>query len=73
VTAMKPVEISKQKLQKMRNNGWDSLLADIVVPDMDHLWIARGRSRRRTQEDTNVQSYRVELLTCHFKSLMIAL
>jgi len=69
VNAMKLIEISKQRWQNMRDNGSDSLLVEVslfcnkhnvVVSNVDHMWIARGRSRR-TQEATNLHHYRVEL------------
>ena len=54
----------------MRENGWSSFLdkvstfcikKDIVVPNMDDIFQARGRSRRKAQEITNLHHYRVEL------------
>ena len=70
VNAMKLVQISKEQLQIMRENGWSSLLDEvsnfcgineIVVPNMDNIFLARGRSRRKTHGRTNLHYYRVEL------------
>uniref|UniRef100_A0A7N0TTZ7 TTF-type domain-containing protein n=1 Tax=Kalanchoe fedtschenkoi TaxID=63787 RepID=A0A7N0TTZ7_KALFE len=48
VNAMDLVRISKQKLQIMRNNEWDSLLEEC------------GRSRRKAHHITNLHHYHVE-------------
>uniref|UniRef100_A0A2N9J031 TTF-type domain-containing protein n=1 Tax=Fagus sylvatica TaxID=28930 RepID=A0A2N9J031_FAGSY len=70
VNAMKLVRISKERLQIMRENGWSSLLDEvstfcginkILVPNMDDIYVARGRSRRYTDGMTNLHFYRVEL------------
>ena len=72
MNAITLVEIAKQKLQAMRENGWDSLFCetvtvckkhDISVPDMDSIWIPRERPHRRdrVEEMTNLHHYRVEL------------
>ncbi|XP_062100138.1 uncharacterized protein LOC133806020 [Humulus lupulus] len=67
--AMKLVEICKKRLQAMRDNEWDSFLNQVPnfcakynvdVPDMDDTFVAQGRSRRKTQEMTNLHHYRVE-------------
>ncbi|XP_062080273.1 uncharacterized protein LOC133785028 [Humulus lupulus] len=67
--AMKLVEICKKRLQAMRDNEWDSFLNQVStfcakynvdVPDMDDTFVAQGRSRRKTQEMTNLHHYRVE-------------
>ena len=50
MNAVKLVDISKQRLQVMRDDGWNSLLEEvfafcaknnIVVPDMDDLYQPR--------------------------------
>ena len=50
MNAMKLVDISKQRLQVMRDDGWNSLLEkvfalcaknNVVVPDMDDLYQTR--------------------------------
>ncbi|KAK8940884.1 hypothetical protein KSP39_PZI009869 [Platanthera zijinensis] len=70
VNAMNLVRISKQLLQNMRDEGWENLLKQVSafcckykidIPDMDTLYIARGRSRRRVHEMTNIHYYRAEL------------
>ena len=68
--AMSLVKISKERLQKLRESGWDSLLLevssfchqhDIDVPSMDDVFVAKGRSNRKAQKVTNMHYYRVEL------------
>jgi hypothetical protein len=70
VNAMKLIRISKERLQIMRENGWSSLLDEvstfcginkILVPNMDDIYVARGRLRRYTDGMTNLHFYRVEL------------
>jgi hypothetical protein len=67
---MKLVRMSKERLQIMRENGWSSLLDEvsnfcgineIVVPNMDDIFVVRGRSRRNAHGMTNLHYYRVEL------------
>ncbi|KAJ9177311.1 hypothetical protein P3X46_012545 [Hevea brasiliensis] len=69
VNAMNLVKVSKCRLQVIRENGWESLLLevlkfcdkyDIVVLDVENVYVARGRSRRRSEEMTNLHHYRVE-------------
>jgi hypothetical protein len=68
LNAMKLVEISKLRLQAMREDGWNSLFEEvskfcaknnIVVPNMDELY--QPRSRRKVQDMKNSHHYRVEL------------
>jgi len=68
VNTMKLVEVSKQRLQSMREEGWNSLFEkvyvfcaknNIVVPNMDDMY--QPRSRRKVQNMKNSQHYRVEL------------
>ncbi|CAN6725893.1 unnamed protein product [Malus baccata var. baccata] len=70
VSAMALVKACKQQLQAMRDNGWDAWLDkvssfcgkhDIDIPDMNDIFIARGRSRRRVEKLTNLHHYRVDL------------
>ncbi|XP_028093165.1 uncharacterized protein LOC114293326 [Camellia sinensis] len=70
VNAMNLVQISKVRLQKMRESGRTSLLDDILsfcekheidVPQMDDVFVARGRKRRNAQEITNLHHYHAEL------------
>ena len=70
VNPMKLVRMSKERLQIMRENGRSSLLDEvstfcgineIVVPNMDNIFVARGRSRHYTNGMTNLHYYRVEL------------
>ncbi|KAF8393116.1 hypothetical protein HHK36_021357 [Tetracentron sinense] len=70
VNAMSLVQVSKQRLQMMRDNGWDSLLIEvssfcakenIPVLNMDDKFVAPGRSRRHVEEITNLHHYRAEL------------
>ncbi|XP_052177634.1 uncharacterized protein LOC127791694 [Diospyros lotus] len=70
VNAIALVKICKQRLQVMRDNEWDLFLKVVVsfcekhnidVPDMDGVFIRRGRSRRNTEEMTNLHHFRVDL------------
>ncbi|GMP54230.1 hypothetical protein CsSME_00019458 [Camellia sinensis var. sinensis] len=70
VNAMNLVQISKVRLQKMRESGWTSLLDNIFsfcekheinVPQMEDMFVARGRKRCNAQEITNLHYYRAEL------------
>ncbi|XP_022852377.1 uncharacterized protein LOC111374004 [Olea europaea var. sylvestris] len=69
VNAMKLVKISKERLQAMRDNEWKSFLRtvscfceryNIDVPNMDDMFIPLGRSRRNTQEITNLHHFHVD-------------
>ena len=64
------VKVSKQRLQVMREDEWKSLLTevssfftthDISILNMDETFVVSGRSRRNTQQKTNLHHYRVEL------------
>ncbi|XP_031256009.1 uncharacterized protein LOC116113999 [Pistacia vera] len=70
VNAMKLVGLCKQRLQMMREGGWDSFLCqvssfcvkhNIDVPYMDDMFLPLGQPRRKAQEITNLHHYRVEL------------
>ena len=52
------VKVSKQRLQVMREDGTTH---DISVLNMDETFIVSGRSRRNTQQKTNLHHYHVEL------------
>ncbi|XP_021771319.1 zinc finger MYM-type protein 1-like [Chenopodium quinoa] len=68
VNAMELVTYTKLVLQKMREQGWDTLLNKvtsfcakhgIVVPTMDSPYVPQGRSRRFVEEATNEHHFRV--------------
>ncbi|XP_021745267.1 zinc finger MYM-type protein 1-like [Chenopodium quinoa] len=68
VNAMELVTYAKLVLQKMREQGWDTLLNKvtsfcpkhgIVVPTMDSPYVPQGRSRRFVEEATNEHHFRV--------------
>ncbi|XP_057506609.1 uncharacterized protein LOC130789836 [Actinidia eriantha] len=68
VNAMKLVQVSKEQLQLMRDSGWNSLMEEvssfcvknqIVVSNMNDMYVPRGRSRRRVQEVINSHHYQV--------------
>ncbi|XP_021724324.1 zinc finger MYM-type protein 1-like [Chenopodium quinoa] len=68
VNAMELVTYTKIVLQKMREQGWDTLLNKvtsfcakhgIVVPTMDSPYVPQGRSRRFVEEATNQHHFRV--------------
>jgi hypothetical protein len=68
--AMVEVKLTKQRFQQIRDDGWDSLLEDVLsfcekhgIPklDMDHEYINRHKPRQRTNR-TNYQHYRYDCL-----------
>ncbi|KAL4600059.1 hypothetical protein ACB092_11G170800 [Castanea dentata] len=68
VNAMKLVDISKQRLQAIKDDGWNSLLEEVStfyaknnidVLDMDDLY--QPRPRRKAQNMKNSHHYQVEL------------
>ncbi|KAH7655708.1 Ribonuclease H-like protein [Dioscorea alata] len=70
VNAMELVKISKQRLQMMRDDGWDLSLHEILffcgkysilVPSMDEKYSPPGRSRCKVVDVSNLHHYRVEL------------
>ncbi|XP_068305055.1 uncharacterized protein [Pyrus communis] len=70
VSAMALVKACKQQLQAMRANGWDAWLDkvssfcgkhDIDIPDMNDIFVARGRSRHKVENLTNLHHYHVDL------------
>ncbi|KAJ9178614.1 hypothetical protein P3X46_010483 [Hevea brasiliensis] len=70
VNTMNLVRVSKCHLQVIRENGWDSLLPEvlefcdkyeIVVLDIEDVYVARGRSRHKSKQLANIHHYRVKL------------
>ncbi|XP_026401434.1 zinc finger MYM-type protein 1-like isoform X2 [Papaver somniferum] len=70
VNAMNLVKISKEQLQTMRDDGWNSLMNDIsafcaknniTVPKMMSPYVPLGRGRRNLQEETNLHHFQVGL------------
>ena len=70
VNAMTLVKICKQRLQIMRECGWDSFLSEVYffcekhkvdVPNMDAIFKARGRSRHKAHEITNLHYFQIDL------------
>jgi len=68
--AMTEVKITKQKFQQLRDDGWDSLLEDVMsfceahgIPklDMEQEYIDRHKPRQRTGR-TNYQQYKYDCL-----------
>ena len=68
--AMTEVKITKQKFQQLRDDGWDSLLEDVMsfceahgIPklDMEQEYIDRHKPRQRTGS-TNYQHYKYDCL-----------
>ncbi|KAJ8768080.1 hypothetical protein K2173_021020 [Erythroxylum novogranatense] len=58
------------RLQSMREDGWDLLLNEvslfsgkqnIIVPDMNDIFVAQGRSRRKAIPVSNLHHFQVEL------------
>ncbi|KAK1402401.1 hypothetical protein POM88_002006 [Heracleum sosnowskyi] len=69
VNAMRLVTLSKQRLEILRDDGWDDLLGElcsfcenhsILVLSMDEGFQMKGRSRRKTHQVTNLHHYKVE-------------
>ena len=66
---MELVRVSKQRLQMMRDDGWDSLLFEvhsfcdkyeIIIPNMNDMFVERKRSRRKA-ELTNLHHFQVDI------------
>ena len=60
----------KQRLQTMRDNGWNSLLEEvflfceshsIITPNMDVMFVPQGRSRRKGAQVTNLHHFQVKI------------
>ena len=69
VNSMTLVKVSKQRLQVMRDEGWESLLTKVSsfcekhrvpISNMDDKFVLR-RPRRGAPKITNLHYYRVEL------------
>eukprot|EP00258_Populus_trichocarpa_P046712 XP_024462731.1 zinc finger MYM-type protein 1 [Populus trichocarpa] len=72
LNAMHLVTTTKTLIQKLRDDGWETLLEevtsfckhqDIEVPDMDACFSSVGRSRRKTKSITVEHHYRVDIFT----------
>ncbi|XP_016192247.1 zinc finger MYM-type protein 1-like [Arachis ipaensis] len=70
INAMTLVKVSKQRLQSIRDDGWSSLLNEvslfcdsynILVPNMNDIFVTQGRSRRKIQKVSNLHHFQVEL------------
>ncbi|GJT60972.1 zinc finger MYM-type protein 1-like protein [Tanacetum coccineum] len=70
VEAMSLVELTKERLQIIRNDGWEDHLKltisfceknRIEVPKMEDVYVPRGRKKRRQQQVTNLHHFRVEV------------
>ncbi|GJR67955.1 zinc finger MYM-type protein 1-like protein [Tanacetum coccineum] len=70
VEAMSLVELTKERLQIIRNDGWEDHLKltisfceknGIEVPKMEDVYVPRGRKKRRQQQVTNLHHFRVEV------------
>lgn len=68
--AMRLVDISRKRLQMLRDDGCNALVEEvsafcrkhfISIPNMNDLYVIRGRSRRKAEETTNFHHYDVEL------------
>ncbi|XP_062074919.1 uncharacterized protein LOC133778924 [Humulus lupulus] len=69
VNAMDLVKVCKEQLQIMRDNGWDSLVEEVSkfcvefnidVLNMDGMYCAHGKSRRRAPKLTNFHYFRID-------------
>ncbi|XP_021760658.1 zinc finger MYM-type protein 1-like [Chenopodium quinoa] len=70
VNAMSFVTLTKERLQKMREHGWDDFLDlvtcfcvkhNIDVPGMSDLYVPRGRSKRFFAKVQNLHRFRIEM------------
>lgn len=70
VNAMVQVKLSKERLQLMRDGGWDSLLDevgtfcnrhDIEIPIMNGVRVLKGRPKRKAPGVTNLHYYKVSI------------
>lgn len=68
--AMLLVEVAKKRLQKLRKEEWNSLIAeisafcikyDILIPQFDELYVSSLRSRRKPNDCTVLHHYRVDV------------
>ena len=64
------VKLSKQCLQTMRDDGWELLFDElssfcekynIIILNIDNVYVVPERSRRNAKHHTNIHHYRVEL------------
>ncbi|KAL6588019.1 hypothetical protein OROMI_000997 [Orobanche minor] len=71
LNALKLVNIAKQRLQEMRDDGWEKLLSKVVaicnkhefdVPDMDAPYVQGKKSRRRASSVSNMHHYKNDCL-----------
>lgn len=70
VNALTLFKISNERMQMIRDNEWDSLLDEVpsfyakyevIAPNMNDKFVARGQPRRRAEEITNLHHYCVRL------------
>ncbi|XP_025704070.2 uncharacterized protein [Arachis hypogaea] len=70
INAMTLVKVSKQRLQGIRDDGWSSLLNEVLLfcdshnilaPNMNDTFVSQGRSRRKIQKVSNLHHFQVEL------------
>uniref|UniRef100_A0A803Q5F8 TTF-type domain-containing protein n=1 Tax=Cannabis sativa TaxID=3483 RepID=A0A803Q5F8_CANSA len=69
VNAMDLVKVCKEQLQVMRDNGWNSLVEEVSnfcvefnidVINIDGMYCAQGKSRRRAPKLTNFHYFRID-------------
>ncbi|XP_075101906.1 uncharacterized protein LOC142177330 [Nicotiana tabacum] len=72
------VEVAKRRLQKLREEEWDSLIDkvsvfcvkyNILIPNFDDLYVNSGRSRRKVADYTILHHYRVETIMNTFQEM----
>ncbi|XP_025677429.1 uncharacterized protein [Arachis hypogaea] len=70
INATTLVKVSKQQLQSIRDDSWSSLLNEvslfcdshnILVPNMNDIFVTQGRSWRKIQKVSNLHYFQVEL------------
>ncbi|CAN0857777.1 hypothetical protein LINGRAHAP2_LOCUS6922 [Linum grandiflorum] len=64
------VDVSKRRLQNMRDSGWEQQFQEVIefcaqesieVPDMDDLYVRRGKSKRISGRVTCLHHFQVEV------------
>ncbi|XP_021719880.1 zinc finger MYM-type protein 1-like [Chenopodium quinoa] len=70
VNGMSFVTLTKEQLQQMRDHGWEEFLHlvlsfcakhNVEAPNMDDMYVPRGRSKRFFSKVTNLHRFRVEM------------
>ncbi|XP_023744294.1 uncharacterized protein LOC111892488 [Lactuca sativa] len=69
VNVMPLVTLTKQQLKQVRDNGWEPLLSSVIsfcektcikAPNMEDVYVPKGRKKRGKLHTTNLHHFRVE-------------